>query len=274
MVPVLDALIAQDYTLLAVVTQPDKMIGRKKLLNPSAVKVHAKKNNIPVLQPNTLRETQFFEEFITLKPDIAVVAGYGKIIPEKYLEVPKYGFLCVHPSLLPKYRGPSPIQGAILNGEKETGVSVILIDKEMDHGPILSIKKCELEPTVTLREAEKKIWGLGAKLLTNTLTKYIDGNIKPQEQNHDQATFTKLLTREDGHIDWSLSVEKIYNQIRALNPEPGTWTVWKSKIINIKKAKLVDGKIHIQTIQMEGKKEMSFEEFIHGQSGFEISQLT
>lgn len=254
-VPVLDALIAHNYVLLAVVTQPDKKTGRKKILSPSAIKVYADKNNILVLQPNILKEIGFFEEFLTLKPDMAVIAGYGKIIPEKYLKVPKYGFLCVHPSLLPKYRGPSPIQNAILNGDKETGVSILLVDKEIDHGPILSVEKYKLEPTATFREVEKKIWGLGTQLLIETIPKYIDGAIKPKEQNHSQATFTKLLVRENGRINWNQPCDKIYNQIRALNPEPGTWTVWKNKVVNISNVmtfKVINPQMADLTLEMPG----------------------
>lgn len=299
-VPIMDILIIHGYQISAIVTQPDKTIGRKKVLNYSPVKTYSQKNNILVLQPNTLTDDSFFEEFLKLRPDIAVVAGYGRIIPEKYLKIAKYGFLCMHPSLLPKYRGPSPIQGAILNGDTETGVSIILIDKEMDHGPILAIEKCKLEPTASLQEAEKKIWGLGAQLLVETIPKYIMGEIKPKEQNHNQATFTKLLTRGDGRIDWSYSVQDIYNQIRALNPNPGAWTTWKGKVINIPTCdvgnpqvagwtpkvpgtvekegddiviKAGTGYIVLKSIQLEGGKEMDAKSFVNGHPDFLNSTL-
>lgn len=272
-VPVLQTLVDCGYQVSAVITQPDSEVGRKKALNPPPVKQAAEQLGIKVFQPTSLKDDAFFETFKSLEVGLVIVAGYGRIIPEKYLSIPRYGFLCVHPSLLPKYRGPSPIQTAILNGDKETGVSVMLIDKEMDHGPVLSIEKCELEPTATLQDAEKKLWGLGAQLLIKAIPPYIDGSLKPQEQNHNQATFTKLLTREDGRIDWSKPAQYTYNQIRALNPNPGTWTIWNGKIINIKKAEFYDDKIHIKTIQMEGKKDISFEEFLRGHSGFDISHL-
>ncbi len=269
----LSALMESGYSIIAIITQPNKITGRKKLLKPPPVKVAAQNYHIPVLQPNKLKDDQFFEEFKNLAPDICIVGGYGKIIPERYLLVPKFGFICVHPSLLPKYRGPSPIQGAIMNGEPETGIGIIIMDKEMDHGPILSEVKYHLKPTEYKQEAEQEIWKLGGKLLIETLPKYIAGKIKPRIQNHEQATFTKLLTREDARTDWSRPPQEIYNKIRALNPEPGTWTTWNNKVFNIKKAKLIDGKLTLITVQLEGKKETPMTDFLSGHPDFNISQL-
>ena len=201
------------------------------------------------------------------------MAAYGKILPARYLDVPKHGFVNVHPSLLPKYRGPSPVQTAILNGDEETGATIMVVDEEMDHGPILNSIKYQIPKTKYNQEISRELFELGAKLLVETLPGHINGEFKPKEQDHSQATFTKMFTREDGRINWDDPAQKIYNRIRALNPEPGTWTIWKGKVINIKKAGLRDGKIHIQTIQMEGKKEMPFEEFLRGHPSFDISQL-
>ena len=269
----LDALITNNYSPIAIITQPDGEVGRKKMLVSPPVKITCQKHNIPIFQPETLKDDGFFEIFKNLNPDICIIGGYGKIIPKKYLDVPKFGFICIHPSLLPKYRGPSPIQGAILNGESETGITIIIIDSEVDHGPILSEEKYTLKPDIFKEDAEKEIWNLGAKLLIETLPKYIAKEITPQPQNHNQATFTKLLTRDDSHIDWSRSRQEIYNQIRALNPEPGTWTTWQDKILNIKKAVLIDGKLSLVTIQLEGKKETSMSDFLSGHPNFDISQL-
>ncbi|MBI2068610.1 MAG: hypothetical protein HYT67_00680 [Candidatus Yanofskybacteria bacterium] len=250
--------------------------------------------NVSRFQPPTLKDGQVFQEFKSLKPDLCVVAAYGKILPARYLDVPKYGFINIHPSLLPKYRGPSPIQTAILNGDPvveisdaygknkpkshygtgtETGVTIILMDDQIDHGPILAQKTYNLQPTTYNLQASKELFELGAKLLVEILPGYINGELKPKEQDHSQATFTKMFTREDGRINWDDPAQKIYNQVRALNPEPGTWTTWNNKIINIKKAELRDGKVRIQTIQMEGKREMPFEEFLRGHPDFDISQL-
>ena len=231
--------------------------------------------NVSHFQTKPLKSEQVFEEFKNLKPNICIVAAYGKIIPQKFLDIPHYGFLNIHPSLLPKYRGPSPIQTAILNGDKETGVSIMLIDKEVDHGPILAQQEFSISDFQFSNHDElaKELFVLGAKLLIEVMSKYINGNIDLKPQEHEKATFTKKFSREDSRINWFESCDKIYNQIRALNPEPGTWTTWKGKIINIKKTELRDGKINIQTIQMDGKKEMPFKEFLHGHPDFEISQL-
>src|SRR3989344_5778335 len=153
-------------------------------------------------------------------------------------------------------------------------VSILLSFQNIeDHRPILSEEKYTLKPDIFKEDAEKEIWNLGAKLLIETLPKYIAKEITPQPQNHNQATFTKLLTRDDSHIDWSRSRQEIYNQIRALNPEPGTWTTWQDKILNIKKAVLIDGKLSLVTIQLEGKKETSMSDFLSGHPNFDISQL-
>ena len=242
--------------------------------------------NVSHFRSKFLKDEAIFDEFKKLNPDLCVVAAYGKIIPKRYLEVPKYGFVNVHPSLLPKYRGPSPVQTAILNGDAETGTSIMVVDEKVDHGPILAQKTYNLpirqaqgpefiegQPTTYNLQASEELFELGAKLLIETLPKYVSGEIKPEPQDHGQATFTRMFTREDGRINWSNPPEEIYNRIRAFNPEPGTWTTWKGKTINIKRAEFVGGKLQIQTIQIEGKKEMPFKEFLNGYPDFDISQL-
>src|SRR3989344_2266520 len=219
------------------------------------------------------KDDAVFDEFKKLNPDLCVVAAYGKILPAQYLVIPKYGFLNIHPSILPKYRGPSPVQTAILNGDKETGVSIMLVDEKVDHGPILATKTYKIPDSKSNTEISKELFELGGQLTLEILPKYINKEISPLEQEHDKATFTKTFSRDDGHINWNEGPEKIYNQIRALNPEPGTWATWKGKVVNIKKAGFVDGKITIKIIQMEGKKEMPLEEFLRGHSDFETSQL-
>jgi len=275
-IPALNSLVNFGYNIVAVVTQPEKPVGRARVITPSPVKKFALGKNIEVFEPHNLKQDEeFFKKFSHLKPDICVVAAYGKILPKRYLEVPKHGFINIHPSFLPKYRGPSPIQTAILNGEDQTGISIMLMDEEVDRGPILASREFSILNFQFSNHDElaKELFKLGAELLIETLPKYINGEIKPVPQNHSQATFTKMFTREDGRINWSDPPEKIYNQIRALNPEPGTWSVWKDKIINIKKADFADGKLQIQIIQMEGKKETPFKEFLNGYPNFDISQL-
>ena len=182
-----------------------------------------------VLEPENVKSPEWAEKIKAIGPDIAVVAAYGQIIPQAILDIPKIGFVNLHPSLLPKYRGASPVQYAILNGERETGVTIMLMDDKMDHGQILaqekiSINEDEDTPSLLARTAE-----LGAKMLVPTIRGYINKTIVPREQNHEAATFSKILKKEDGQIDWQKSATEIYNQIRALRPWPGTWAVFRIK---------------------------------------------
>jgi len=291
-VPALKLLIESGYNISAVFT------------GHGPVKTLTQEQQIKVFQPASLKKDELiFEEFKKLKPDICIVAAYGKIFPQKFLDVPRYGFLNIHPSLLPKHRGPSPIQTAILNGDKETGVAIMVVDAEVDHGPILKEVAYNLQPTTYYKKAEKDLSEIGAKLLIETLLEYISGEIKPREQNHGQATFTKMFQREDGKINWNEPCEKIYNRIRALNPEPGTWTTWKGKVINISNittlkvvspqgadlelakpgiVKKIDGNIAVATkkcylilksIQLEGGEKMDAKSFVNGHPDFLGSRL-
>jgi methionyl-tRNA formyltransferase len=236
-----------------------------------------KKNNYEVIhfKSKNLKNEEIFKDFKSLNPEICVVAAYGKIIPKQYLEISKYGFLNIHPSLLPKYRGPSPIQTAILNGDKEIGITIMIMDEQVDHGPLLASQKFSIENFNFSNHDElaKELFTIGAKLLIKILPQYIKGEIKPEPQDHTKATYTKIFKREDSRINWNEPAEKIYNKIRAFNPEPGAWTTWKGKILNIKKARMINGKIEIEILQLEGKKETPLKEFINGYPDFDISQL-
>ncbi|MBP9822345.1 MAG: methionyl-tRNA formyltransferase [Candidatus Pacebacteria bacterium] len=268
-VPALEALNKEGFDL-TVVTMPDQPSGRKKIITSPVIKAVADKLGLKTFQPATLKDDAFFEEFKALAPDICVVAAYGKIIPEKYLEIPKH-FLNIHPSLLPKYRGPTPVQTAVLNGDETTGVSIMQVDKDVDHGPIFKQTETPIEPDETYSLLHDRLAEEGAQLLVEVI-KNIE-TIKPEAQDDTQATFTKIFERPDGRIDWTRSAGEIHNQIRALNPEPGTWTMWNEKIINIKKAERIEGKLTLSIIQLEGKKETTLSEFLHGHPDFNVSQL-
>lgn len=253
-----------------------------------------------------------FESFKKMNPDVCVVAAYGKIIPKEYLEIPKFGFLNVHPSLLPKYRGASPIQTAILNGEKETGVTIILMDEKVDHGPIIAKRELRIASQDDYPALEHKLAKLGAEILIETLPKWVAGKIKPVEQNHDKATYTKKFSWPDGKIDWQKSADEVDRQTRALNPEPGTWTTWDNKILKIleslpiedKSDNLITGQVFmadnkevpvaeqgslrgaavikcgfntallLKMIQLEGKKPMKIKYFLNGHRDFIGSVLS
>lgn len=298
-VPTLEALIKEGYEIIAVVTNPDEPVGRKQVFTPPPVKLKAQSENLKILQPESLKNNPSLVAcLLPLRADVGVVAAYGKIIPKEIIDIFEYGILNIHPSLLPKYRGPTPIQSAILNGEKETGITIIKIDEEVDHGPTLANYKIQISNDKKFKELQDELAKLGADLLIKILPDYLTGKIKLQPQDHLQATFTKKLTREDSKIDWNKTAEEIDHQIRALNPEPGTWTTWNDKILKItgtmilsrscqnhsikdgtKVGKVFQGDegIYVQCsagclkilrLQLEGKKPMSAEDFIRGNRDF------
>lgn len=282
-VPVLQMLKKQSWAeIVAVVSTPSKPVGRKQEIVSSPITKETKKLGLLVLEPKKLKNPEWLETFSKLNPDLVVLASYGKILPQTNLDIPKYGFLNIHPSLLPKYRGASPIESAILNGDKKIGVTIMKMDAEMDHGPILSQMEIPLSGTERASELEETLSRLGAELLIKIIPSYINGEIAPQEQEHNKATFTKLIKREDGFIDLEMPPEEIYRRYRAYDPWPGIWTTirinhreagshsrenqeLRIKILDIE---LVDEKIKINRIQPEGKKPMTMEEF---ERGYKIS---
>ena len=278
---VLNKMIGEGFKVAAVVTQPDRSQGRGKKRLPTPVKSLAKEKKITVYTPENKSQLKKLKTRLKkLKPDLFVVASYGLIIPEGTLEIPAKGSLNVHPSLLPSYRGATPIQAAILNGDTETGVTIMLMDERMDHGPLVAQKKVALEPDETLATATVKLAHLGGELLVKTIPNYLKGEIIPQPQNHEKATYTKLLKKEDGKISWGSSNEKIERMLRAYQPWPGVWTTvgelaeqldrdlknqrHKNLKLKILAAHLENGAIVMDTMQVEGKKPISFQDFIKG----------
>jgi methionyl-tRNA formyltransferase len=284
-IPTLEKLIAGGHELIFVITNPDKPVGRKQELSPTPIKKWGQSKNIKVLQPEKILDCKL--EILDSKPDLLLVAAYGQIIPKEILEIPNKGSVNIHGSILPKYRGASPIQAALMNGSKSTGITLIRMDEKMDHGPVLAIQTLTIDASDDFVALYKKLAEVSAELAANILPKYIAGQIKPIEQDHEKATFTKLLTKADGKIDWTRRASEIVNQIRALNPEPGTWTTLDGKIIKIMSAKIITeskielpGKLYrhpeglavkttdqsllIQKIQPEGKNQMSGKDFLNG----------
>lgn len=267
--------------IVGVITQPDQPVGRKQILTPPPTKIWTEHHNIPVFQPEKLKEF----DYSSLECDINIVAQYGKIIPNHIIEAPQYKTLNVHTSLLPKYRGASPIQTALLNGETETGVTIMLMSEELDAGPILLQKKTTIESDETYQELDSRLALIGTEALLETFPLYIEGTLSPLPQNEKEATFTKILTREDGKIDWKKTAQEIYNQYRGLTPWPGIWTTFNSKrlkLLKIQPSSLVlspgqidvqdekmyigtaDGSITVTSLQLEGKQAMTVNEFLNG----------
>jgi len=281
---ILNKLIISGFVPTAVVCNPDRPIGRKKVLTPPLTKILAQKHNIPVIQFEKLDIGDWKLEMGKIKNinfDFFIVAAYSKIIPKEIINIPKLGVIGVHPSLLPKYRGATPIQSVILNGEKETGATLFLIDEKVDHGPILAQQKLEFSLSnfqfLTLLQ---KLGELSADLLIKTLPKFINGEIKPQEQNHNEATFTKKITTQDGFVrpedldeaqtKGGQKAVEIERKIRALNPDPGVWTLGLKSLVSPagrplkmpenKRIKLLEGRLSptgsliLTKIQIEGKR--------------------
>ncbi len=226
---ILENLIGTKYQPVLVVTNPDKPAGRGKKIAESPVSELAKDHKIPVLKPRKIKEIQ--KDLEKISPDLMIVAAYGKFLPTEMIELPKYKTINIHPSLLPKYRGSSPIQYAILNGDKRTGVTIMLINEEMDKGDILSKKEIALEKE-TYPELSKKLAEVSSDLLKETIPKWIKGEIKPKKQKEKEAVYTKILDKYDGKIDWKQPAEQIERQVRAFNPWPGTYAYFLSKKTN------------------------------------------
>lgn len=262
---VLTELLAAGLPPIAVVCNPDRPIGRKHIITPPPVKQSIAHSGKPVhiFQPEKL-DAAFEQELAALRPDFFVVAAYAKIIPQSVLDIARLGTLGTHPSLLPKYRGASPIQSAILNGEKETGVSIYLMDAKMDHGPILISETLPIRENEDYPELEEDLAHLGGRLLVKIIPDFSAGKASGTEQNDTEATFTKKFVTEDGFISKEDLVaaeagdieqaNRIARMIRALNPEPGTWTLRNGKRIKLLSAKIQDKKLHLTLIQREGEK--------------------
>ena len=290
-IPALEALVNAGYEIPLVITTP----------GDSPIRTIANRLSLSVIQPESLKDPAIVHSLSAISSSLGLVASYGKIIPQWLIEKFPRGLLNIHPSLLPQYRGPSPIQSALLNGETETGVSLMLIDAEVDHGPLIATEKTTIGEGEYNIELSQRLFRLGGELLVRVLPDYLAGKITPQPQDHSQATFTKKFTPEDGKIDWQKSAREIYNQIRALNPEPGTFTLlnsrsdnltgWTSNILKITKANLStsdverlaagqiikDGKtllastgngwLEILELQPAGKKPMPAAAFLNGYRG-------
>lgn len=232
-VPVLKQLVDDEYQIIAVVTQPDRPKGRKKVITPPPVKVEALTHNIPVYQPEKIKDEKELEAILALKPDLIITAAYGQILPKALLDAPKYGCINVHASLLPKYRGGAPIHQAIIDGEKETGITIMYMAEKLDAGDIISQTVVPILENDHVGTLHNKLSAAGAKLLSTTLPDLLAGDIKPQQQIDEEATFAKNISREQEKINWAINGEAIYNQIRGLHPWPVAFTTIEGRNVKV-----------------------------------------
>jgi len=286
--PSLEALLASpEFEVAAVATQPDRPKGRDLRLQPSAVKQTALKAGLPVLQPLKARDGAFIDQLRALAPDLIVVAAYGQILPPTILELPHFGCLNVHTSLLPKYRGAAPIQWAILDGEAETGVTIMKMDAGLDTGAILAQRATLIAPEDNAATLHDRLAGLGAALLTETIPLCVAGGIQPQPQDNSRATYARKITKEDGRLDWTQPARVLWNRVRGLTPWPGTFTHLEGRLLKIWRASVVpeprgapgevlladksgvvvacgEQALRLEELQREGGRRMSAAEFLAG----------
>jgi len=289
-VPCLEQLVSNGYKVIEVVTQPDRPKGRKRELTPPPVKEAALKYQIPVFQPEKLRDEEAVEHILTLKPDLIVTAAYGQILPKEIIQLPKYGCINVHASLLPKYRGGAPIHKSIIDGESETGVTIMYMVEKLDAGDILTQVKVPIESTDTVGSVHDKLATAGSSLLLETIPKLIKGELRQIKQDETKVSFAWNIKREDEKIDWNKSAGEIYNQIRGLNPWPVAYTlledqvfkVWWADVIDLEKKEGVEpgtvlevspngievacgkGILRLLEVQPAGKKRLSASDFVRG----------
>jgi len=292
-VPSLERLMLDEHELVAVYTQPDKPAGRRRALAFSAAKRVALGHGIPVIQPPSFKELEIIESLARLRPDVVVVAGFGMILPQGILAIPPLGCLNIHPSLLPRHRGPSPIQGAILAGDEWTGVSIILMDDGVDTGAILSQRRVAIGSQDTAESLTQKLAQASVQLLQDTLPQWYSRGLAPKPQEEEGATYTRLFSKEDGEIDWHLSAADIWRRVRAFCPWPGCYTRWQGKMLKVIEAMALpgggepgrvkalapaegaplavetgDGILGLVRVQLEGGRAMTVEEFLRGHKGF------
>jgi len=260
--PTLEKLANSPYRPVAVFCAPDKPTGRRQILTPPPTKILAQKYHIPVYQPADKKELA--AQIAKLQPDLILSAAYGIIVSKEVLETPKLGCLNIHPSLLPKYRGASPLQNAILNGDTKTGVTIFKMDEKMDRGPLVAKSEYRIaNPKITTPELSEILASAGAELLLNILPDYLAGKIKEESQDEAVATYTKIIKKEDGRLDWQKSAKEIGQQIRAYTPWPGTYSQWL----------MTDGKWQIVKIQEASLAEQSGQKQIYSEQSRRVGEV-
>jgi methionyl-tRNA formyltransferase len=297
-VPALSSLINSEHEVVAVYSQPDEPAGRGRRLASTEVKTLALNHSLTVRQPASLKNPEDVQKLAELRPAGIVVAAYGQLLPQAVLKVPPLGCVNIHPSLLPRHRGPSPVSAAILAGDEVTGVSIILMDRGMDTGPVLAQREWNISPEDTTGGLTERLAEVGAQLLMETLPSWLGGMLTPRPQDDGKATYSKILAKEDGQIDWRCPAAELWRRVRAFQPWPGCYTTWQGKLLKILEAVYLPGEgevgmvaetrgadsapIGVQTgegilglvrVQLQGKRAMSADEFVRGQRTFVGSSL-
>jgi len=295
-VPPLERLILNHYQVVAVYTQPDKPAGRGCSLVAPPVKRAALTWGLPVVQPVSLNDAEAVAQLAGFQPDVMVVAAFGQILPPSVLDIPSYGCINIHPSLLPRFRGASPVAAAILAGDEFTGVSMMLMDRGLDTGPVLARAQISISPQDTAGSLTTKLSQVAAWLLQEVLVRRTRGELSPQPQNEDEATYCRSIAKAEGEIDWHLLAPDIWRRVRAFNPWPGCFTRWRGRQLKIIEAVPLPGEISLEAgrvvaltpagdgavfgihtgdgilgvlrVQAEGKQTMSAAEFLRGQKQF------
>jgi len=282
-IPTLEALIKKKFNVVGVYTQPPAKSKRGQKINVSPIEEFSKKNIINFRNPENLNNDEELKIFKKLLPDIVVVVAYGQIIPKAFLNISKFGFINIHASLLPKWRGAAPIQRAMMNGDKKIGVSIMKIEEKLDSGPILTSKEIDLDKNLTHGEIEKNLSIIGAELLVKSLKTIEGGNSKFVDQIHSQATYAKKINKEETKINWSLDSDKVLAHIHGLSPNPGAWFNYENERFKVLRAAkssaagnpgtLLDGNltiacksnsIQILEIQRQGKNKQNTKDFLLG----------
>lgn len=292
-VPVLKRIMDEGYEVIAVVTQPDRPVGRKKVLTPPPVKVEAEKYGIPVYQSEKIRNEADLAEILALKPDLVVTAAFGQILPNELLEAPKFGCINVHASLLPELRGGAPIHYSILQGKEKTGITIMYMAEKLDAGDILTQAEVVIEEEDNVGTLHDKLSQVGSDLLAETLPKLINGELTPIKQDEAKATFASNIKRSDERIDWTRTGQEIYNHVRGLNPWPVAYTLLEGNVLKVWQAKKLPGMkesapgtiidvceegvvvatgnetaILITELQPSGKKKMLAKDYLRGAGAF------
>ncbi|MEC1156958.1 methionyl-tRNA formyltransferase [Cytobacillus horneckiae] len=288
-VPVLQKVLAEGYNIIAVVTQPDRPVGRKRIMTPPPVKVEAEKHGIPVYQPEKIRNPEELQPILDLEPDLIITAAFGQILPKKLLEAPTFGCINVHASLLPELRGGAPIHYAIIQGKKKTGITIMYMAEKLDAGDILTQVEVEIDHNDTVGSLHDKLSEAGSNLLSETLPRILNKELKSIPQDDALATFAANIKREQERINWNKSAKEIYNHIRGMNPWPVAYTTFDGSVIKIWESKQLDkssganpgtiievdnegltvatgdnGAIKIIALQPSGKKRMDAGQYLRG----------